>query len=396
MMKRVLFSLLVVLFCFAISIFAQGTNEPDKLIDTLKTQIEKARIEIDKKQKDERKKDELQRQQLKQEATRKYINDLYNESALYLHHKNYSKAKEIYQRLLALDLKAKPELDNRIVFCLAQIKNLEERRIQELDKKKQLAQLSLAKQIADEIESRERREKEKTLLLKTTQIKQHLSLGNEYLANKNYSTAIDEFEKVLSLEPTHKEAIGKLAKAKTFLLKTAPETFEGTASTKQGLDFYNQLIKDGFGNALKSLEANNYQGAQEEFSKILENINKLSIESAQLKTARQIKESAQKGPDEILSFIRSDKFDDAKKKLWELIQKTSTLSREKEEREKQEKSRLLIRSYLKNTSEYLEKNEYENAKVELQKVISLEPGNEEANTLLDRLVDIINITKESR
>ena len=37
---------------------------------------------------------------------------------------------------------------------------------------------------------------------------------------------------------------------------------------------------------------------------------------------------------------------------------------------------------------------YENAKAELQKVLSLDPQNQEANALLERLEDIIAITSE--
>ncbi len=243
-------------------------------------------------------------------------------------------------------------------------------------------------------EKNARATEEKVSLLKSSQIKQHLYLGNEYLANREYLQATEEFEDVLKLHPDHKEAINKLAKAKSFLTSEVSDDTNKAAELPTQESDHAQLVKEGFVQALKYLNSDNYRNAEAEFTRILDNINQLNLENSQLKMVKQIKEVTQKGPEEILSYIRSDKYEEAKKRLWELIQKTATLAKEKEEREKGERLRLLVESYLKKTSEYLNRSEYRNAKAELQKALRLDPENQEANTLLGRLEDIIAITAE--
>ncbi len=393
-MKKALFIALACFMGFLALAFTIEARAQEDLLNTLNAQIEKARTQLDKKQQEDKGDKEVQaRRELKKEARKKYINYLFNEASNQLRRRNYSRAQEVYERLLILDPQAKEEITKKLDFCSQKISIAEQMQTQELVKREEKKQLNLAKQLAESVEKKEKQEKEKAQLSAASQVRQHLSLGNEYFKNKNYFEASEEFESVLGLEPGHGEAIAKLAKAKTLLSKGPDNSYK---STKARTALHNQMIKDGFKEALKSLEANDYNHAQAAFTKVLENINNLSIESAESKTVRQIKEGAQKGPEEILSYIRSDKYEQAKRKLWELIQKTANLARERQEKQKQEKGRLLTESYLKNASEYLDKSDYEHAKAELQKVISLEPENQEANTLIGRLEDIIAITKEAK
>lgn len=388
--KKSLFPL-IIFFAYAYGVFAQESNN---LLNTLNVQIEKAKIAVERKLQQETKENEgLLIKKIKEEAVKKEIQDLYNEAKKDIQGKRYLKAKEAYERLLILNPQAKEEIKKSIDFCFTNDKIFKEKQRQELERKKQDDQIELAKEFVVERERKDRREQEKKLVSERAQIEKHLSLGNEYLANKNYLQAGEEFEAVLKLAPAHKKAISKLAKAKTLIYgvsKEAPKSIKIPAQEPGRTE----LIKDGFQEALKYLETDNYRNAEAEFTKILDNINQLNLENSQLKIVKEIKEYAQKGPQEVLSYIRSDKYDEAKKKLWELIQKTAALAKEREAREIQEKNRLLIESYLKNTSEYLEKSGYENAKAELQKVLSLDPQNQEANALLERLEDIIAITSE--
>lgn len=388
--KKALFWL-IIFSAYAFGVFAQESNN---LIDTLNVQIEKARIAVDEKLQQETKENNgLLIKKIKEEAIKKEIQDLYNEAKKDIQGKRYLKAKEIYERLLVLNPQAKEEIKKNIDFCITNGKIFKDKQRQELEKKKQIHQRELAEGFVLGRERKHREEKEKNLVLERAQIEKHLSLGNEYLANKNYLQASEEFEAVLKIAPAHKEAISRLAKAKAFIYGVSEETPKGIKIPTQEPS-RTQLIKEGFQEALKYLESNNYRNAEAEFTKILDNINQLNLENSQLKIVKEIKEYAQKGPQEVLSYIRSDKYDEAKKKLWELIQKTAVLAKEREAREIEEKNRLLIESYLKNTSGYLEKSGYKNAKVELEKVLSLDPQNQEANALLERLEDIIAITSE--
>lgn len=396
--KEILFFLILIIGVCVFGIFAQEPQGSDNLIDTLKTQIEKATIEVDKKQQQEKTETELLREKTKQEAKKKQINDFYRIANAYVRHKNYLEAIGIYEQLLPLDPNAKPEIEKRIDFCMAKARLLKEEVKQETDKRRESARIEFARTLAENKERKEKQEKEKGELLKTTQINQYLSLGNEYLLNEDYNLAIEEFKRVLNLEPAHKQAISQLAKARRLLKSPQGQgTSQDTALTGEGdFELYNQLIQEGFQEALKFLEVNDYAKAQGEFAKILENVNKLNLESSQLKIAKQIKEGAKRAPEEILSYLRNDKYDEAKKKLWELIQKTAALAKDRQDRQTQERNQLFIDGYLKTASEYLDKGEYENAKIELQKVISLEPANQEADALLERLEDIIAITKEEK
>ncbi len=388
--KKALFPL-IIFSVYALAVFAQESNN---LIYTLNVQIEKARIALDEKLQQETKENKgLLTKKVKEEAIKKEIQDLYNEAKKDIQGKRYLKAKEIYERLLVLNPQAKEEIKKNIDFCITNDKIFKDKQRQELEKKKQIHQIELAEECVSERERKHREEKEKKLVAERAQIEKHLFLGNEYLANKSYLQASEEFEAVLKLAPDKKEAINRLARAKTFIYGVSEETPKVIKIPTQEPNRI-QLIQEGFQEASKYLESNNYRNAEAEFTKILNNINQLNLENSQLKIVKQIKEDTQKGPQEVLAYIRSDKYDEAKKKLWELIQKTAVLVKEREARERQEKNRLLIESYLKNTSEYLKKSGYENAKAELQKVISLDPQNQEANALLERLEDIIAITSE--
>ncbi|MFZ5799933.1 MAG: hypothetical protein ACOY3D_00945 [Candidatus Omnitrophota bacterium] len=178
--------------------------------------------------------------------------------------------------------------------------------------------------------------------------------------------------------------------------REAAEKLKKSETPEDDIRAYNESIRQGFSRALAALQANDFLNAQEQFALILEDVNRLSIESAQSKTARQIKESAQKGPEEILSCIQKDKFDEAKKKLWDLLQKLSVLAREDQQRLKEDQRQLLVEGYLKNASAALGRSDYVAAKAELQKALGIDPQNREAAALLGRLEDILLVTKEDK
>lgn len=397
-MRKYLFFIAVVLFGLASCVFAQEEDVQDDIVlEDLTTQLEQASTGIsaieEQKTTDE---ENALRSEMKQEAEKKHKKSLYQEAAGYMHQKDYIQAKRAYEKLLTLEPKSQRKLNQKINFCEIRIANIEDQNRQQLKQVNEQDQLQQARQLADKANTKIKQRIAEERVARKAAVRDHIAMGKEYMKNKNYADAVYEFQEALDLEPDNTEAMSYLSEAKMLFLKSAEAKTKPKELTKEELLNYNKQIKDGFNKAVASLNASNFKDAQKQFVEILENVNKLSIETAQLKTARQIKKSAKRYPDEILSHIRNDKYEEAKKKLWELIQKTTVLAKERESTQQREKNSLLIESYLKSASTYVDIQEYDRAKIELDKVISLDPTNQEANTLLERLEDIIAITKEEK
>jgi len=407
-MKKYLLLIAVVIFGLAGFVFAQeeGMQEEvvqeeviqeEVILESLDTQLEEASTGISEIE-EQKKSDEEStlRDSMKQEAEQKNIKLLYQEAASYMGRKDYIQAKRVYEKLLILDPNAKNKLNKKIAFCGEKITIASEKNKKQLEEAKTVDQIQRARQLAEKANIKIKQQLAEERVARKAAVREHIAMGREYMKNKNYADAVYEFQEALDLEPDNAEAMSYLSDAKMLFLKSSEVKTKPKELTKQEILNYNKQIKDGFNKAVASLNSSDFSEAQKQFVSILENVNKLSIETAQLKTARQIKKSAKRYPDEILSHIRNDKYEEAKKKLWELIQKTTVLAKERESTQQREKNSLLIESYLKSATAYVDIQEYDKAKIELDKVISLDPANNEANTLLERLEDIIAITKEEK
>ena len=334
----------------ALGVQAFASDDP---WDVLEAQIEQSAVKVGEKQKEERR----VLKELKEEARRRQVEALHKEADAYARNEAFFEAISAYSELLNLDPQSRSEIEKKQDVCMKKLRVSVEKHRKQLEKAKELQQAKLARQILAEKARVVKEEKERKALMENARAAQHFS---DSLQGRKDKTA---------------------------------RKVEGSDKP----DFlYGESIQEGFQKSLTYLDSNDYRAARDEFSKVLEAINELSVKAMQLKTVEQIKQAAQTGSSQVLSDIRTDKYDEAKKRLMELIEKTSLLAREKEGRELQDKNRLLVDSYLKKASEYLEGSEYESARTALEKVIRLDPQNRKAITLLERLEDVISITRTSQ
>ncbi|MFH0877861.1 MAG: hypothetical protein V1863_06550 [Candidatus Omnitrophota bacterium] len=365
---------------------AQQVQEVEDLLKNLNTQIEEARTQLDKKKlQAETKQEERTRRELKREALRKHVSEFRAEADQAFGQKRYDEAAKLYEQLIILDPRTERRSQKRINDCKAHLAVIAQDPLQDVDSE----QLRLARQLAVAMEEKDGEGARRQTLVKASELKQHMSMGDFYLKEKNYSKAIDAYRQVLAVMPENRRAQKRISLAKKRLFASKARQVVVTGSLAENIEFRHQLIQEGFQEALKLLKTDDYVNAQQEFRNILDYVAQLSLENGQRKTAEEIKQGARQGPESILSDIRQDKYDEAKKKIWDLIQKTADLARQKETDEKNLKNSVLINGYLKNASTYLKDKKYQEAKREVRKALVLEPEHQEAHRLLERIEDIV-------
>ena len=177
-----------------------------------KQKEEQARLE-----KEQREKESLEKERLRQEerARKEEINSLYKKATSLYNQDQLDETKVLFSQILSLDSnhqRAKDYLENKIPNRIEKIQEAKHREQERKLIKKKAAEVRRLKEEQKRIEAeRKKAELEKKQALKK-EIDSHYTKAISYYRDKSYDLAIQEFNKVLELNPQHKSVQGYLNK----------------------------------------------------------------------------------------------------------------------------------------------------------------------------------------
>ncbi|MBL7131797.1 MAG: tetratricopeptide repeat protein [Candidatus Omnitrophica bacterium] len=327
-------------------------------------------------------KEENLRRDLVQRAIKKKAENLFKDGYKYYKGKKYEEAIAIFKEALAIY----PQQRKSKIY-LSKTQNILEKKIAHEKKRQDSIKRKKEKKEKARLlaESRQRKREEKLRLrivkqAKIKQIKYHYLKGSQFLKNGQYKQAIEEFNKVLLLDPSHTQAKRLLAKA------------EAKAEGREGIE---AELKDNFCLAIKYIEDNKYRKAEEELLYVSNRIEELEKIYRQKSTSLAMSKETEKKSDKVVSYIDKEEYERAKEDVSELLEKISILAQEEGERESKKIISEEVDEYFNSALDAIDKGAYTQAKFKLERILEIDPENEEAISLLERVKEVIIISGTS-
>lgn len=212
---------------------------------------------------------------------------------------------------------------------------------------------------------------------KTKQINYHYLKGLELLRNGQYAEAIEQLNKVLFLDPSHKQA-------KIYLER---------AMSKAGKRVDIEIkLKDNFDLVKKYIENNEYGKAKEELLSIQKKIEDWEQAYKQEATTLALTKATERKSNKVINYLNEKDYALAKEEIGELLKRVSSLADEKTEEERKRFNSEKIADHFNSALDLIDKGDYRQAKFELKKILEIDPENEEAASLLKRVEEVLIIS----
>jgi len=246
------------------------------------------------------------------------------------------------------------------------------------------SQLAFAKEEqAESSAQREQQKKEEELRLKiiedakTKQTQYHYFKGVYLLKEGHYKDAAEEFSKVLLIEPDYVQAKNLMVEA---MAKTAG---------KEGIE---SELKDNFDLAIKHIENNEYNQANEELSLILKRIEEMSNAYEQKSVFLAISKEAEKSSGKVINYIHGEEYAQAKEEINKLLNEVSTLSEKEKSRKREKDIAEAVNGLFNSALDLIDKGNYKGAKTKLERILEIAPENKDAKSLLERIKEVLIIS----